>query len=763
MSLTSPGQALPEDAMESRLMGRMELLTSYRTTRTELGRVHTSKELGEWIKSNLRLFDANAGQPLFQMLWRLQLRLARCAGAAALIKIADSTYHMCLSSGALATTRFLEAVLIRTSFEETGEDWISALAGIARLAPCAPEMAGAIVINLSTLLEHLAVGNIAAWAEDALRLYPRDRQKRLAYYRLDDPTAIERLAAHEGIVRFEVHTGRLTHLVKALFNRELKVQVVPPHTATSIQRTRLAGDVILVPGVPPNIVRGKGSEYFEAAVLHGLCHQTFTPARFPVGKMKPLQLALVSLLEDARVERLAVREWPGIQSFWLPFHMDLGVRARSAEGLLARLARALADPSHDDDDAWVQKGRMFFEAAFAATPNDLLFCERLARVLGHDLGQMRIPFDAKSYLVTPPYRDDGLGLFQIDDPSQSDEETLEILLDAARILPDEDPSKPAAPEGSDQSASIKFVEADPDKGALLGLYPEWDYRLGSETKSAVSVFADQITTVGSPSWLDDELAIHRRESGALRALLRRSRTGRTVRLKKRLDGDDIDLEAVVENLVSCHAGHTPDPRLYSVKRRLERDVSMALLVDTSQSTASRKDPTTPSVLETAVVATALLGEALSELNDPFAIFSFCSNGKDDVRLGAVKDFNEPFAGSVPRLAGLQARFSTRLGAGVRHVATKLHVQRTMRKVLIVITDGEPADRDVDDPEFLTEDARHAIAGARSAGMDLFCVVIGDQALPVASRMFGKRNTLSVYRIEDLIPRLSELYFRLTVN
>ena len=37
-----------------------------------------------------------------------------------------------------------------------------------------------------------------------------------------------------------------------------------------------------------------------------------------------------------------------------------------------------------------------------------------------------------------------------------------------------------------------------------------------------------------------------------------------------------------------------------------------------------------SVLELEIQATALLAYAMSELNDPFAISAFCSDGKEDV-------------------------------------------------------------------------------------------------------------------------------------
>ena len=85
---------------------------------------------------------------------------------------------------------------------------------------------------------------------------------------------------------------------------------------------------------------------------------------------------------------------------------------------------------------------------------------------------------------------------------------------------------------------------------------------------------------------------------------------------------------------------------------------------------------------------------------------------------------------------------------------------TSRKLLIVLTDGEPSDIDVADPLDLVEDARRAALALRARGIDGFGVVLGSSAANSAARIFGRGNTMLVPRIEDLPARLSELYFRL---
>jgi nitric oxide reductase activation protein len=112
------------------------------------------------------------------------------------------------------------------------------------------------------------------------------------------------------------------------------------------------------------------------------------------------------------------------------------------------------------------------------------------------------------------------------------------------------------------------------------------------------------------------------------------------------------------------------------------------------------------------------------------------------------------------LSGLKSGLSTRLGAALRHAGHVIGNTISARKLVIVLTDGEPSDIDVHNPLDLVEDARRAALGLHAAGVDAYGVVLGQGAIRAASRIFGRGNTMMVHRVEDLPGRLSELYFRL---
>jgi nitric oxide reductase activation protein len=153
---------------------------------------------------------------------------------------------------------------------------------------------------------------------------------------------------------------------------------------------------------------------------------------------------------------------------------------------------------------------------------------------------------------------------------------------------------------------------------------------------------------------------------------------------------------------------------------------------------------------------------MHELGDPFAIHAFCSNGRSELRYYRVKDFGEPYTPLTRgALAGLRGMMSTRLGAALRQAGEELARQSTHRKLVLVITDGEPADIDVPDSAYLVEDARRAVQSLSQRGINVFGVGLESEVQSALPRIFGNRNYVKVARVEALPERLPMLYFRLT--
>ena len=267
---------------------------------------------------------------------------------------------------------------------------------------------------------------------------------------------------------------------------------------------------------------------------------------------------------------------------------------------------------------------------------------------------------------------------------------------------------------------------------------------------------------GVPGAIDRVLEWHAVTVNRITALIRSTKISRPVRLRRQAEGDRLDLDACIEAAVSRRGGENPDPRVYVRTDRRDRDLSALVLLDASQSTNDIVRGTESSVLSLERAAAALVAHAMGSLGDPFAVRAFCSNGREEVRYLRIKDFEESFGRIAKvRLAGLRGGFSTRMGTAIRHAGTELANQRSHRRLLLVITDGEPSDVDVADRRYLVEDARKAVMSLAHNGIDVFCVGLNAGGDSYLLRIFGRHNVTQIDRIEHLPEKLPMLYLRLT--
>jgi nitric oxide reductase NorD protein len=499
---------------------------------------------------------------------------------------------------------------------------------------------------------------------------------------------------------------------------------------------------------------------YRAVVAHAGAHFAHSTERFPAGALKPLQIALVSLIEDARVEMLAVRDMPGLRRLWLAFHTARPTDTVSASGLMMRLSRALLDPGYADDDAFVGKGRALFDAV-SERWRDPAISREIGGLLGNDIGQMRLQFNARTYVVEPVYRDDNLALWDFGDQPDAPSEQIEMTVDSVRAERREGEHGRMEDGGTppDQTRRARAAQATLRNGIPAVTYPEWDYAAGIERPDWVTVLeADAEATRQMQTERQsaaDAIAMQR-----IAALTRDASIGRRVRLRGQRDGDTLDIDACIALTTERRAGLWPDIRVYQRDTPGPRDLAVLLLLDLSQSTAAC-DRHGRSTLDVEKEAAAVMATAVAEAGDSIAVHGFNSDGRERVRYLNIKGFDEPMDEVVrARLASLTSSYSTRLGPALRHAGEALAQRRAFRRVLLVLTDGEPSDIDVPDPTYLAEDARRVLQHLRRRGVDTFAFGMGGGPFRELDRIFGERRALRAPRIEVLPARVMRLYTEL---
>jgi nitric oxide reductase NorD protein len=366
-------------------------------------------------------------------------------------------------------------------------------------------------------------------------------------------------------------------------------------------------------------------------------------------------------------------------------------------------------------------------------------------------------------VIEPAYRDDGLGLWDLAAQGEAAPDSIDVVVDAVRLEHADEPTRTNRqhPDAGRHDTAIGRARPTADaEGLAVATYPEWDRAAGIERPDWVTV-RERVPVVGYPREVERALE----EVPAVRArthrLVRATRIGRHQRRRRQPDGPDLDFEAALETAIAMRAGGAPDERIYRTMARQTRDLAVLILIDVSESTRDRAGDMA-SVLDVERVAVAVLCEALHKLGDPFALRAFASRGREHVLVTRIKDFNEPYgAVSMGRLAGLSPGLSTRLGAALRHAGAEIAAVRSYRKLVLVLSDGEPSDVDVTDPLELVEDARRAALSLKTAGIDVFGVTLDPAGAGAGTAVFGRGHNMPVSRLSDLPSRLSDLYFRLS--
>jgi nitric oxide reductase NorD protein len=236
--------------------------------------------------------------------------------------------------------------------------------------------------------------------------------------------------------------------------------------------------------------------------------------------------------------------------------------------------------------------------------------------------------------------------------------------------------------------------------------------------------------------------------------------------RKWLSGDEIHLQDAVDYAIDLIRGKTPEDRIYLKKIRNRRDVAAAVLIDASSST--EETVSGRRIIDIEKDAVCLLGQTLAAVGDDFGLYSFASNGRHGVFFNVVKDFADPWGPPVQaRIGAIEAVASNRDGCAVRHASAVLASLPHKTKLLLLLSDGIPADVDygsasnIETSQYAIEDTRQAILDAKKTGIVPYCLTIDRTAKDYIARLYGQYHFQILSDIARLPEKLSKLYLRLT--
>ncbi len=755
----------------------------------EAARVFTTRGLEAYLQGAGSLKALGRGSDLVVAFLESAPLVAREIGEQAVFEMLSTAIRMYAKTSAQVLSLFFSTAPVVARRLGEIELFRGYLLLVDQLLAQVPQGVRPMLGKIEVLLEQMTLGGLRRWALWGVSAYRNDFAAQADYFGLVSPQAHAVMQQERRGLLFIDIQRRLVMYLRALWGRDFFLRPTSGDFETREgYRPYIENYFIHVPDAYDDWENGQGQrigalEMFRAAAAHGSAHVVlshFDP-RFELAT--PAQRVWIGLLEDAWVERRAIAQFPGLFPLWrslatLPatIHHD---EKPDLTAVLARCALALLDGDYRDDHPMVGEAR----AAFARLPSD--DSDRYTDLL-QSAEALAVQAQAHGLVYTPsgetlviPYRDDNRSLWTppqsegLGDPLAGSERQVRKYVSLMEMINAVDVES----AGDDaQEVWVLSTEFYDDDGTTFNeregkepisqplTYPEWDYQTQLERPLWVTLYEKRPKT-GDPETIDGFLEAQKALVQRLKKLIEAVQPQGVIRERKVEDGDEIEVNAAVLAMSDIRMGRQPDPRI-GIRTRLHiRDLSVMLLIDLSESTndplrsRSEGDVT---VLQLAREASALLAEALARIGDPFMLCGFDSNGRHDVEFYRYKEFEASYDDKVKaRLAGMTGQLSTRMGAALRHAGHLMDRRSSQKKLIILLTDGEPADNDVRDPQYLRWDAKKAVEELARKGIRTFCLSLDPYADEYVSRIFGARNYLVLDHVDRLPAKLPQLYIAMT--
>ena len=324
-------------------------------------------------------------------------------------------------------------------------------------------------------------------------------------------------------------------------------------------------------------------------------------------------------------------------------------------------------------------------------------------------------------------------------------------------------------EGSETWGEGENAEQDLEAGEVAFNYDEWDRELVDHRVAWCRVIEKKVKR-GRRAFVDETREKYKGVVSSIRNQFQLMKPENLTRINNELDGEDYDLNAVVDFFVDRRADGQQSERIYTKRLRRRRDVAVSFLLDQSSSTARTigRHPLQPythpgrRIIEIEKEGLVLMSEALEAVGDIYSINGFTSEGRRNVKFYVLKDFNEQYSDEVMRrIGGITYKNNTRLGAAIRHATAKLEKQDARTRLLIVLSDGRPYDHDYGDARYAREDTREALRQAKTAGITPFCITIDRESEAELRDLYGEIGYTIIDDVMTLPERMPGIYRRLT--
>ncbi len=312
---------------------------------------------------------------------------------------------------------------------------------------------------------------------------------------------------------------------------------------------------------------------------------------------------------------------------------------------------------------------------------------------------------------------------------------------------------PAGPGGWQPTGHTGALELVSDRDGEWR-YDEWDFHRQSYRRGWCHVYPMDV----KPSDGAYVAQVRTRYAPLIQQIRRRfeAMRGEDRLLARQPDGEEIDLDALVDAKCDRRSGAEPSPRLFCRRMRNQRSLAAMFMVDMSGSTKGW-------VNDAEREALVMLCEALETLGDAYAIYGFSGWTRTRCDIYRIKAFDDRYDDTVrARIAGIEAKDYTRMGVAIRHLSHLLAERPARHKLLVTLSDGRPDDfGDEYRSQYGIEDTRRALLEAMRSGIRPFCITLDREAREYLPHLYGAARYTVIDDVARLPYKVADIYRRLT--
>ena len=635
--------------------------------------------------------------------------------------------------------------------------------------------------HMDDLLGKLTLSGLKRWAFFGADAYRRDFQNLQSYFNLETADSKAMLQKERRGTLFIDTQRKLNFYLRALWGRDFFLR--PTAADHEGFKPYIEHRVLHLPDAVDDVAGVKGLEVYRAIAAHVAAHMCYTEKAISAEQLSQAQMFFIGHLEDARIEYNAVQNFPGLKKLWkslLEAEYE-GKVEHPTVVILEHLALMLLDESVRSDDEELNAFADRFHAQIEENKNNVNFSWHMGIELFNLFAARReVPSLRILQNNRIPYRDDNRYAWEFEEfdwdteveyvpASQRQVRRKVSIIEMANEVDVENAGDDAQEIWTCETEVFPYEDEGISYNQKWGRepisdpfhYQEWDYQVQLHRPDWVTVFEHR-QPMGDPETIEDILTEYKPVTHRIKQIIDLLTPEGVQRVRNMEDGDEIDLNAAVDAMVAIRMGEQPNPRITMRNVIKSRDLAVVLLLDLSESTNEVVPDSDKTILQLTREAASLVSTAINGVGDPFAIHGFASDGRHDVQYYRFKDFNQRFDDEAKaRLAGMRGGLSTRMGAAMRHAAQHLLKQPERRKLLLLVTDGEPADIDERDPQHLRHDTRKAVEELHSKGILTYCLTLDANADAYVKRIFGMNNYTIIDHVDRLPEKLPVLFATLT--